>query len=299
MNPIVTYFEKRGAPRGLGTLVIYIGFTLIVTLFILYLVPRFLLQLELLAEVLPQQTGNIQSRIAGFYKRFSRFSIPEPVKGAVDNGIQRAETTLAGFVERTLGAFPSLLPQLSLLILVPVLAFYLTMDFPELKMWVLSWIPDRWRSDIVGLLIEMDNSLGSFIRGQLLISAIVGILIAVGLSVIGVDFPLIIGLIAGIFNIVPYFGPVIGAIPAVILALLRSPLSAVYVVILFVVINQVESSVISPNILGEHVGLHPVTVIFCILSGGHLFGFLGIVLAVPVTAVIKVTLRYVHNKLLE
>jgi len=168
------------------------------TLFVLYLVPKFLVQLERLGEVLPQQAGSIQSEIAGFYKRFSRFNIPEPVKGAIDNGIDRAEEALAGFIERTLGSVPGLLPRLSLLILVPVLAFYLTMDFPELKMWLLSWIPDRWRSDIVGLMIEMDNSLGSFIRGQLLISAIVGVLIAVGLSIIGVDFALIIGLIAGI-----------------------------------------------------------------------------------------------------
>ncbi|NLJ59387.1 MAG: AI-2E family transporter [Firmicutes bacterium] len=299
MNPVVTHLEKRGAPRGLGTLVIYVGFTLAITLFVLYLVPKFLVQLERLGEVLPQQAGSIQSEIAGFYKRFSRFNIPEPVKGAIDNGIDRAEEALAGFIERTLGSVPGLLPRLSLLILVPVLAFYLTMDFPELKMWLLSWIPDRWRSDIVGLMIEMDNSLGSFIRGQLLISAIVGVLIAVGLSIIGVDFALIIGLIAGIFNIVPYFGPVIGAIPAVISALLKSPLSAVYVVILFIVVNQVESSIISPNILGEHVGLHPVTVIFCIISGGYLFGILGVILAVPVTSIIKVTLRYIHNKLLQ
>ena len=173
------------------------------------------------------------------------------------------------------------------------------MDFPELKMWLLSWIPDRWRSDIVGLMIEMDNSLGSFIRGQLLISAIVGILIAVGLSIMGVDFALIIGLIAGIFNIVPYFGPIIGAVPAVVFALLKSPLTAVYVVLLFAVVNQVESSIISPNILGEHVGLHPVTVIFSIISGGYLFGILGVILAVPVTSIVKVTLRYVHNKLLQ
>ena len=262
MNPVVTYLEKRGAPRGLGTLVIYVGFTLFVTLFALYLVPRFLVQLEKLAEVLPQQAGSIQSRLAGFYVRFSRFNVPEPIKGAIDNGIERAEEALLAFVERALGSIPGLLPRLSLLILVPVLAFYLTMDFPDLKMWLLSWIPDRWRSDVVGLMIEMDNSLGSFIRGQLLISAIVGFLIAAGLSIMGVDFALIIGLIAGIFNIVPYFGPIIGAVPAVVFALLKSPLSAVYVAILFIVVNQVESSIISPNILGEHVGLHPVTVIF-------------------------------------
>ncbi|NLB73812.1 MAG: AI-2E family transporter [Firmicutes bacterium] len=299
MNPVVTYLEKRGAPRGLGTLVIYVGFTLFVTLFALYLVPRFLVQLEKLAEVLPQQAGSIQSRLAGFYVRFSRFNVPEPIKGAIDNGIERAEEALLAFVERALGSIPGLLPRLSLLILVPVLAFYLTMDFPDLKMWLLSWIPDRWRSDVVGLMIEMDNSLGSFIRGQLLISAIVGFLIAAGLSIMGVDFALIIGLIAGIFNIVPYFGPIIGAVPAVVFALLKSPLSAVYVAILFIVVNQVESSIISPNILGEHVGLHPVTVIFSIISGGYLFGILGVILAVPVTSIVKVTLRYIHNKLLQ
>jgi len=80
MNPVVTHLEKRGAPRGLGTLVIYVGFTLAITLFVLYLVPKFLVQLERLGEVLPQQAGSIQSEIAGFYKRFSRFNIPEPVK---------------------------------------------------------------------------------------------------------------------------------------------------------------------------------------------------------------------------
>ncbi len=299
MDPVVTYLERRGASRGLGTLVIYIGFTLTAALLIVYLVPRFLLQLERLAQVIPDETEDIRLRIAEFYKRFKRFSIPEPVKGVIDNGVQRGEKALAGFVERTLGAVPMLLPRLSLLILVPVLAFYMTMDFPQLKMWVLSWIPNRWRRDIVGLLAEMDHSFGSYIRGQLLISAIVGILITVGLWIIGVDFALIIGLIAGVFNIVPYFGPVIGAIPAVAFALLKSPLSAMYVLILFIVVNQIESSIVSPNILGEHVGLHPVTVIFSILSGGHLFGVLGVITAVPIAAIIKVTLKYINKKLAE
>lgn len=110
---------------------------------------------------------------------------------------------------------------------------------------------------------------------------------------------MIIGLIAGIFNIVPYFGPIIGAFPAVIFALLKSPLTALYVIILFVAVNQIESSIISPSILGEHVGLHPVTVIFSIISGGYLFGVLGVLLAVPVASIVKVVLRYVRNKLLQ
>ena len=297
MNPLVTHLEKRGAPRGLGTLIIYLGFILAMALLVLYAFPQFLTQLERLAKILPQQTTDMQSRLATFYERFTRINIPEPIKNAVDNGIEKAQQALIDLVERTLGSAPELLSKLGLIIFVPVVAFYMTMDFPRLKTWFLSWIPERWRSDVLGLMIEIDDNLGSFVRGQLLISAIVGILIAIGLSLIDVDFALIIGLIAGIFNIVPYFGPVIGAAPAIILALLKSPLSAVYVAILFFIVNQVESSIIGPNILGEHIGLHPVTVIFCIVSGGYLFGFLGIILAVPVTSIIKVTLRYIYNKI--
>lgn len=296
MNPLVTYLEKRGAPRGIGTLVVYVGLTLSIALVGVYLFPRLFSQLEMLSDVIPQQTQQIQARLLAFYARFNRFSIPEPLRGAVDDGIRKAEGALADFVRRTVSAIPGLLPRMTMLVLVPVLAFYFTMDFPELKMWVLSWIPSRWRSEVVGILIEMDHALGSFVRGQLLVSAVVGVLIFVGLSIIGVDFALVIGLLAGLFNIIPYFGPVIGAIPAVILAFLKSPVLVVYVIVLFVLVNQLESAVVSPNILGEQVGLHPIAVIFAILAGGHLFGITGILLAVPVAAVIKVILRYIHGR---
>lgn len=297
MNPLVTYLEKRGAPRGVGTLVVYVGFTLFIALVGVYLFPRLFSQLETLAEVIPEQAQQIQARLVAFYARFNRFNIPGPLKGAVDDGIRRTEAALADFVRRMVSAVPGLLPKMTMLILVPVLAFYFTMDFPEIKMWLLSWIPSRWRSEVVGLLIEMDHALGSFIRGQLLVSAVVGVLIFVGLSIIGIDFALVIGLVAGLFNIVPYFGPVIGAIPAVIFAFLKSPVLVVYVIILFLLVNQFESAVVGPNILGEQVGLHPVAVIFAILAGGHLFGVIGVLLAVPTAAIIKVILRYLHERL--
>ncbi|MGE5573260.1 MAG: AI-2E family transporter [Bacillota bacterium] len=297
MNPLVTYLEKRGAPRSAGTLVVYVGFTLFIALVGVYLFPRLFSQLEMLAEVIPEQAQQIQARLLAFYARFDRFNVPEPIRGAVDDGIRRTEAALADFVRRTVGAIPGLLPRMTMLILVPVLAFYFTMDFPELKMWLLSWIPSRWRSEVVGLLIEMDHALGSFIRGQLLVSAVVGVLIFAGLSIIGIDFALVIGIVAGLFNVIPYFGPVIGAIPAVVLAFLKSPVLVVYVIVLFVLVNQFESAVVGPNILGEQVGLHPVAVIFAILAGGHLFGIVGILLAVPVAAIVRVIFRYLHGRL--
>lgn len=297
MNPLVTHLKKRGAPRGVGTLVIYAGVTLLVALLGAYLFPRILGQLERLAEALPDEAQQIQARLVSFYARFSRFNVPEPVKGAVDEGIRRAEEALVDAVRRAVSAIPALLPGMTMLALVPVLAFYFTMDFPKIKMWLLSWIPARWRSEVVGLLIEMDEALGSFIRGQLLVSAIVGVLISLGLSIIGVDFALVIGVLAGILDVIPYFGPVIGAVPAIALAFLKSPVLVVYVVVLFVVVNQVESAIVGPNILGEQIGLHPVAVIFAILAGGRLFGVTGVFLAVPVAAIVKVFLRYLQARL--
>jgi len=297
MNPLVTHLKKRGAPRGAGTLVIYTGVTLLVALLGAYLFPRILVQLERLAEMIPNEAQQIQARLVSFYVRFSRFHIPEPVKGAVDDAIRRAEEALADSVRRAVIAVPALLPRMTMLALVPVLAFYFTIDFPRIKVWLLSWIPARWRSEVVGLLIEMDHALGSFIRGQLLVSAIVGILISLGLSIIGVDFALLIGLLAGIFDIIPYFGPVIGAVPAIALAFLKSPVLVIYVVVLFVIVNQIESAIVGPNILGEQIGLHPVAVIFAILAGGHLFGITGVLLAVPIAAIIKVFLRYLQARL--
>ncbi len=292
MNPVVTRLSRRGAPRSAGTLIVYVGVTLVIALIAAYVVPRFLAQLERLAQVVPEQAAQIQARLVSFYARFTRFNVPGPVKDAVDEAILRVQGSIAELLRRAVTGVPALVPRMTMLALVPVLAFYFTMDFPEIKMWLLSWVPRRWRSEVVGVLIEMDRALGSFIRGQLVVSAVVGVLISIGLSIIGVDFALVIGLLAGVLDIIPYFGPVIGALPAVVFALLKSPPLALYVVALFIVVNQLESGIVGPRIIGEHVGLHPVAVIFAVLAGGHLMGITGVLLAAPVAAVAKVILRY-------
>ena len=135
-----------------------------------------------------------------------------------------------------------------------------------------------------------------YLRAQALSSLLVGIMLTVGLLFLKVDLAILIGVLGGIFNIIPYFGPVLGAFPAVLLAAQVSLWKALYVVLLFFVVNQLESMVILPRIIGGKVGLHPLGVVFLVLIGGELFGFSGIVFAVPIGAILQVILRYYWKK---
>lgn len=159
-------------------------------------------------------------------------------------------------------------------------------------------IPLSKRSELLQLWEEIDEVLINFIIGNLTVALLVGSCTAFGLAMIGMDFPLLLGIITGITNIIPYFGPVIGGIPAVLLALLKSQKLAFYVIIVIVVVQQLESNFISPKVLGKSVGLHPLIVIFILLAGGELGGIVGMLIAVPLTAVLKIIVTYLFAKVM-
>jgi len=144
--------------------------------------------------------------------------------------------------------------------------------------------------------VEIISVVTGYLRAQALSSLLVGLILTAGLLFLKVDLAILIGVLSGIFNIIPYFGPVLGAFPAVLLAAQVSLWKALYVVLLFLVVNQLESIVIFPRIIGGKVGLHPLGVIFLVLIGGELFGFGGIVFAVPIGAILQVILKYYWKK---
>jgi predicted PurR-regulated permease PerM len=141
--------------------------------------------------------------------------------------------------------------------------------------------------------------LGSFIRGYFLVAAIVGGLTAIAMALLGLEFALMLGIFAGLAELIPYFGPVIGAVPAIGLAVLQSKWLAAKVALAFFVIHQLEGNIISPKILGDKVGLHPLMVIFSLMAGGELYGLAGMLLAVPVAAVLRVVVVFVYIKIHE
>lgn len=178
---------------------------------------------------------------------------------------------------------------LALFVIIPVVAIYMMMDMQTLHDGLVKRIPLAKRRKTLKILSEIDGVVGGFVRGQLLVAAIVGVLIIIMLSILHVRYATVIGIVAGFLEIIPYAGAVAGAIPAVVIAsITNGPLNALFVVIGFIVINQLEGHVISPVIVSGRVGLSPLVVILALLTGGELFGLPGLLIAVPIAGIIKV-----------
>jgi len=190
-----------------------------------------------------------------------------------------------GNLASRLGAF---LSSLVYLVTIPVLTFYFMKDEEIIAHFIKEAIPKKSQPWVYPLARQLDLVLSGFIRGQLLVALFVGVSSGLALILLGVEFAILIGILAGITNIIPYLGPIIGGIPAAIIAFLDTPIKALWVIIAFVVIQQAESSVVSPRIVGHRVGLHPTIIILALLIGGSLWGFIGLLIAVPLAAIVNV-----------
>lgn len=298
LNPVVSLMEQRGCPRVAAILVVYAALIIILISLILYGMPHINKQLNRMVDVIPGYTAQITEFVQSIQKHYTRAGIPEALRGVIEERVRWIENYLIQMARRVTEAFMGLAGYLFNVILAPILAFYLLKDAELFKEKAISVIPVRWREDILALGSEIHQVLYNFIRGYVTVSLIVGALTWLAMIILGVEFPFILGVFAGISQIIPYFGPVIGALPAIALALLTSKWLALKVIIAFLIIQQLEGSFISPKILGDQVGLHPLFVILVLLAGGHLFGLLGMILAVPVAAILRVVLRFTIKKLL-
>jgi predicted PurR-regulated permease PerM len=176
-------------------------------------------------------------------------------------------------------------------ILILIASGYFLYDFPKFIANFRRFVPVRWRPLYADLSDKTDDAIGGYLRGQVLITVILGVMIWIGLSIVGVPLALAISFLAAIFNLVPYLGPIIGVVPAVLLGFTVSPLTALLAVLVFIIANQVEGNLLSPLILSRSTNLHPVTVLLAIIAGLGLLGFVGALIAVPVVALTKVILE--------
>jgi len=295
-NPLVDRLEYRGTPRSWGILLVYTAAAIVVAAICLYGIPRIVGQLNHLVSAIPVYTGQIQEISGRFEARFEA-GLPEGMKNIIDDNINRIEQRMILLVNMAISGTINLLGQFFSLLLAPVLAFYLLRDFSRFKENFFSFMPHRWQNEAVILAGEINKVLVSYIRGYLLVSLVVGVLTGLAMFLLGVDFALILGLFAGLTEMIPYFGPFIGLLPAVSLALLESKWLALKVVIAFLVIQQLEGNIISPRLLGHRVGLHPLAVILALMVAGELFGLPGMLLAVPAAAILRILAVFFWQKL--
>lgn len=296
INPLVGAISKRGAPRVAAILWAYLALLLVMAGFFMYGFPLIIDQLNMLVEAIPQYTIQAQEITQSIQDRYSHLGMPDGMKQVFDERIRWLEETMLERVGNILASIVGLVGSIFKIILAPVLSFYILKDLELIKIKALSILPAAWRDEAVDLFKQIDRVLGSFIQGYLLVAAIVGGMTAVVMALLGVDFALMLGMFAGLTELIPYFGPIIGAVPAVCLALLESKWLAVKVVAAFFIIHQLEGNIISPKILGDRVGLHPLVVIFSLLAGGELYGLAGMLLAVPAAAVLRVIVNFIFQK---
>ncbi|MFB1480787.1 AI-2E family transporter [Corallococcus sp. RDP092CA] len=300
-NPMVTLLEKRGVDRTWGTSILFVAGTLLMVGAGLYLVPVFRDE----AAKLPGFFQRASTQVVPQVESLLGVSLPELVsQRTAELGekaselIQSAGPTAARLVASFAGNTARFAATLLGLSVVPVLAFFFLQDYPRLMGRIQDLLPRRSVALVSQRFREVDEVLSAFVQGQLTVGAILSVLYAVGLSVARIDLAIAIGLIAGFGNMVPYLGTGIGVVLAVLGVLLswQGPWQLAVVAATFIVGQLAEGFVITPRVVGEKVGLAPVAVIIAVLAFGELFGFVGILLAVPASAILKVVLSVVLQR---
>ncbi len=304
LDPVCDWLESKGLSRVLATTLLTLVFLLLGVGGVLLLVPLVLGQLTGLNSRVPDYiqllVGQLERLLLAVETHVDPailVQIKQALAGLGKKLVEWSTVALVGLASR--GA--ALANLLSLIVITPVVAFYLLRDWDRIVEKIDSWLPKHMAGEIREQMGNVDRMLAGFVRGQSSVCAILGILYALGLNLAGLDFGLQIGLIAGILTFIPFVGSAVGLVSSVGMALVQFDdwLRIGIVAAIFVVGQVLEGNLLTPKLVGDRVGLHPVWVIFALLAGGFLFGFVGILLAVPVAAVIGVLIRFALGRYLR
>lgn len=291
LYPIVQKIHAYNIPRSIAILFIYLLFFGGTGYLIYRVYPAVVHQLRDLDEYLPQLIEMYQGIIYQVYETTS--FLPETVHDKIDETIQTIEISIDTLIGNVIGGVSKIIDMVVMITIIPVLVFYFLKDYEKIKTYVKGYIPSKYRETTSNLVHAVDEGLGNYIRGQLLVCLFVAITSYIVFQLLGLKYALLLAIIMGLTNIIPYFGPIIGAIPAVLIALTISGKMVLFVLIGVFVIQLIESNLLSPYIVGRSTRIHPVAIIFALLLGSKLGGVLGLILAVPVLTICNVVVKHI------
>ncbi|KQO04689.1 AI-2E family transporter [Paenibacillus sp. Leaf72] len=299
LNPIVDLMERWKIKRGWSILILYLATGGILTVVVLAVIPVLRDQITGLIDNLPMYSEDVSKqfeKLAGS-QLFSQVqetfhlnsqdwwsTISQKATEMLNSAWNKVGEFLGAFTETVLS-----------IVTVPFILFYLLKDGKKLPQKIMSFLPIKSRTGAMHVLEDISHQISSFIRGQIIISFCIGILLYIGYKIIGLDYALILAVIAAFTSVVPYLGPAIAITPALIVALVTSPVLLLKMVVVWTIVQLIEGKFISPQIMGKTLKIHPITIIFVILTSGNLFGVVGILLAVPGYAVLKVCVSHMFN----
>lgn len=300
-RPIVNLLDKKKVPKTLAIILIYLSVIGLITLLVLLVGPILQRQVNSLVNNFPFLINEIKILIIQLQENewFNRFQATETLSlnkisenmtqyiNQAFNVISTNISGLVGFVANVVIIF----------IIIPFILFYMLKEGEKAPNQVLKFLPEKQRIEGKRILSDMDVKLSSYIQGQILVSLCVGILMYAGFLIVGIEYSLILALIAMFTNVIPFVGPWIGTVPALIVAIIHSPLMVAKVLIVIVVVQQFESNFISPQIMGKKLAVHPLTIILLLIVAGRFAGIVGMLLAVPTYAVCKVFISHTYRLL--
>lgn len=290
LNPVVTSLEHRGVARWLGSCLSYSILLGVLTLLGYLIVPSIADQGRELADNFPTIYDDLVADVENIASDIGLKSVDLPSYDELQENIAGSQSDffsdrLSQITDVTL----SVLESLFLLVLAPVVAFYVLLDLPTLRVKTMALIPARHRAETAYVSRQVGNAIGGFLRGQLVVAFIVGVMTSFGFWLVGLPFWLLIGMIAGFLNIIPFVGPWVGGTLGVLVALATSDLqTALWVALVALIVQQIDNHFVSPTVLRVTVRLHPALIILGLIVGATLGGFWGVVLTVPLMATVKI-----------
>lgn len=331
IDPIVNFLERKGIKRPFGVIIVYITTLIVFAILLVTVIPKTITEITNLLASLPPMIDSMSRGLTKFfYKLAEDYNINLPpsflnmLSGTTDgvsksaklvtnsqdpltnmfNSFSNAITNILGNVQKSaLDSLRSVVVKLYGLVtstlkivLVLIFSFYFSIGKEKYLKSFKKSIPNKYRDDVNYLAVRINTSLQQFIRGRLLLALFVGFLTMIYLLILRVDFAIVIGMITCIADIIPYIGPFLGFVPAVLFAFMDAPLKALWVSILFIIIQWAENNILAPKLIGDSTGLNPLAVLISIIIGGGIFGIWGMVVSVPLVSIILILLDFFKLK---
>lgn len=304
-DPLVDRMESHGLSRTVGTSIVVVVFALIIVLGPLLLIPVLQKQIAAFVRALPGILDWATLDLAPWLAANLGIELTIPgvdsIKSAFTKNLERVGNIAVDVITYISRSGFALAGWLASIVLIPVVAFYMLRDWDHFVAAIRDLLPRPMEPTVSALVRESDEVLGAFLRGQLSVMIFLGIFYSIGLTLAGLEWSLTIGMLAGLVSFIPYLGVIFGLLVAGLAVVIQSQdlLQLVWVLLVFGTGQMLEGMILTPWLVGDRVGLHPVAVILAVLAGGQLFGFMGILLALPVASVLAVVLRHLRKRYRE
>lgn len=299
LKPLADLFQKtaerfglRKFPYDISIVGAFLTFLAALYLIVLHVLVPFGKQFREFVKEIPGLIVEVQEAIVEIEMQYNVAALPDEGKQIITKLLQEIGSYTLSLASFSLSAVFSLASTMVELVVVPVITFYMIKMGGNFVRGFIALFPKRYEAHLTDLFGEMHRVLSAYITGQLTLSVLMTIVVFLGMMALGIPYPLVVGLLAGIVEMIPVVGPIAGAVPPILLGLTESTALAVQVLVFYIVVQQLDSHIIMPKLMGSIIDMHPVAIILGVLVGGHLYGIVGMMIAVPVLAVLQILLRH-------